>query len=163
MSAWSYHSDAAQSFRVQNEERDRRIVLWACHACRPNTLITLIMACGGGGGNCDYVITFHYRTSGFLIGVELRQRVVVVAVVADVGLAWPAVINFFVVCSQTIKIAPVSLAPLARSDCDCSDGSRSPRAMVCGTGSNARLGAAEWRVLLLAQLPHSLPLPDSET
>ena len=83
------------------------------------------MACGGGGGgNCDYVITFHYRTSGFLIGVELRQRVVVVAVVvADVGLAWPAVINFFVVCSQTIKIAPVSLAPLARSDCDCSDGS----------------------------------------
>ena len=162
MSSCSYHSDAARSFRVQNEERDRHIVLWACHACRPNTLITLIMACGGGG-NCDYVITFHYRTSGFLIGVELRQRVVVVAVVADVGLAWPAVINFFVVCSQTIKIAPVSLAPLARSDCDCSDGSRSPRAMVCGTGSNARLGAAEWRVLLLAQLPHSLPLPDSET
>ena len=36
------------------------------------------MACGGGGGNCDYVITFHYRTSGFLIGVELRRRVVVV-------------------------------------------------------------------------------------
>ena len=163
MSAWSYHCDAAQSFRVQNEERDRRIVLWACHACRPNTLITLIMACGGGGGNCDYVITFHYRTSGFLIGVELRQRVVVVAVVvADVGLAWSAVINFFVVCSQTIKIAPVSLAPLARSDCDCSDGSRSPRAMVCGTGSDARLGAAEWRVHLLAQLPPFTP-PDSET
>ena len=104
------------------------------------------MACGGGGGggNSDYVITFHYRTSGFLIGVELRRRVVVAVVVADVGLARPAVINFFVVCSQTIKIAPVSLAPLAPSDCDCSDGSRSPRAaaMVCGTGGDARLGAA---------------------
>ena len=53
----------------------------------------------GGKGDCDYVITFHYRTLGFLIGSAAA------AAASDVGLGLllavaAAVINFFVVCSR---------------------------------------------------------------